>query len=96
MSTNESRGRNVTQTLFCYSDISEAPLTFYSLPGTNAAFLWLRVMHLIWLSLIVLTSHRPAMFMGIFLFFLGLTTITKELQEQLNLKESLLVAFFLA
>lgn len=58
--------------------------------------LWLRVLHLISLGLIVLTSHHPAVFMGMFLFFLGLTTITKEFQEELKLKESLLVAFFLA
>jgi hypothetical protein len=58
--------------------------------------LWLRVLHLIFLGLVVRTSHYPAMCMGIFLFFLGLTTITKEFQEELKLKESLLVGFFLA
>lgn len=58
--------------------------------------LWLRVLHLIFLGLVVRTSQYPAVFMGIFLFFLGLTTITKEFQEELKLKESLLVGFFLA
>ena len=57
---------------------------------------WLRTLHLAFLALIVLTLHHPVMFMGIFLFFLGLTAITKEFQSELKLKESLLVAFFLA
>jgi hypothetical protein len=48
------------------------------------------------LALIVLTSHHPAAFIGLFLLFLGLADITKEHQEELKLKESLLVAFFLA
>ena len=69
------------------------------IPSSNQVSLsrlWLRVLHLIFLGLIVLTSHHPEMFMGIFFFFLGLATITKEFQDQLKLKESLLVAFFLA
>jgi Putative Na+/H+ antiporter len=57
--------------------------------------LWLRGLHLLFLGLIVLLAHHPRMFMGVFLFFLGLTAITPEFQERLKLKESLLVAFFL-
>ena len=45
--------------------------------------------------LIVLTAHYQSVFLGIFLFFLGLTTVTKHYQDQLRLRESLLVAFFL-
>jgi Putative Na+/H+ antiporter len=41
-------------------------------------------------------AHHPTVFLGIFLFFLGLTAITPEFQERLKLRESLLVAFFLA
>jgi Na+/H+ antiporter NhaD/arsenite permease-like protein len=33
--------------------------------------------------------------MGLFLFFIGLVTITMEYQEELKIRESLLVAFFL-
>ena len=36
-----------------------------------------------------------AVFAGIFLFLLGLTTVTKEYQEEVKLREGLLVAFFL-
>jgi Na+/H+ antiporter NhaD/arsenite permease-like protein len=67
-------------------------LSFREMPPSP---IWLRVLHLLSLGLIVLTSHHPAVFMGIFLFFLGLAAITKEFQDELKLKESLLVAFFL-
>jgi hypothetical protein len=51
---------------------------------------------LLFLGLIVLMAHHSTVFLGIFLFFLGLTAITPEFQERLKLRESLLVAFFLA
>lgn len=57
---------------------------------------WLQLIHLTFLAAIVFTSHHPAVFMGIFLFFLGVASITKEFQEELKLRESLLVGFFLA
>ena len=50
---------------------------------------------MLFLGLIVLMAHHPTVFLGIFLFFLGLTAITPEFQERLKLRESLLVAFFL-
>jgi len=53
------------------------------------------VLHLLFLVMVVLTAHYESVFMGIFLFFLGLTTVTKKYQEHLRLRESLLVAFFL-
>jgi Na+/H+ antiporter NhaD/arsenite permease-like protein len=65
-------------------------------PAVIRSPLWLRALHLVFLGLIVLTAHHPALFLGIFLFFLGLTSITQEFQERLKLRESLLVAFFLA
>ncbi|MDZ4082100.1 MAG: putative Na+/H+ antiporter [Bdellovibrionales bacterium] len=52
--------------------------------------------HLAFVALIVLTSHYPSMFIGLFLFFIGVAAVTKEYQEPLKLKESLLVGFFLA
>lgn len=53
------------------------------------------ILHLIFLVAVVLTAHYQSVFMGIFLFFLGLTTVTKKYQESIRLRESLLVAFFL-
>lgn len=53
------------------------------------------LMHLAFLVLMVLTGHYMSVFMGVFLFFLGLTTVTRRYQDHLRLRESLLVAFFL-
>ncbi len=56
---------------------------------------WIIVTHLVFLASIVYFAHHMPVFLGIFLFFLGFVTITAEYQEQVRLKESLLVAFFL-
>ncbi len=52
--------------------------------------------HLMFLVGIVVFAHHPAIFMGLFLFFLGFATAYKEHQDPLILREGLLVAFFLA
>lgn len=57
---------------------------------------WLTAVHLFFLAGVVVTSHHPSVFMGIFMFFIGVTVITSEYQAQLKFKESLLVAYFLA
>lgn len=57
--------------------------------------LWVTVWHLAFLVPVIVFAHHPSMFMGIFLFFLGVVTLTKRHQEKVRLKESLLVAFFL-
>jgi len=57
---------------------------------------WLTAIHLAFLFVTVRTAHHPVFFMGVFLFFLGVVTITEEYQREIKLKESLLVAFFLA
>ncbi len=57
--------------------------------------LWVSLTHLVFLALIVLTSHHLVVFAGIFLFFLGLATVTREYQSELKLREGMLVAFFL-
>ncbi|MEY4764423.1 MAG: hypothetical protein RI907_1096 [Pseudomonadota bacterium] len=54
------------------------------------------VMHLLFLSGIVVFAHHPAVFMGLFLFFLGFTHAYERYQSPLVLREGLLVAFFLA
>jgi len=65
-------------------------------PKIEPTPLWLAVVHLIFLAVIVITAHHPPIFVGAFLFFLGVATITKEYQDELKVKESLLVGFFLA
>lgn len=57
--------------------------------------LWISLTHLLFLGAIVISSHHTAVFMGLFLFFLGLTSVTKEYQDDIKLREGLLVAFFL-
>jgi len=52
--------------------------------------------HLAFLAGIVIFSHHPAMFMGLFLFFLGIAYAYQHYQNRLILREGLLVAFFLA
>ena len=54
------------------------------------------VVHLAFLATVVVFAHHPAVFMGIFLFFLGVATAYQRHQNPLILREALLVAFFLA
>ena len=57
---------------------------------------WISTSHLVFLALVVLSLHHVTVFVGIFLFFLGFTTVTRQYQDDLNLNGSLLVAFFLS
>ncbi len=52
--------------------------------------------HLAFLVGVVAFAHHPAVFMGLFLFFLGYTEAYERYQDRLILREGLLVAFFLA
>jgi Putative Na+/H+ antiporter len=58
--------------------------------------IWLVVIHVLFIGAVVFTAHHMTVFLGIFLFFLGMVTVTGEYQEPLKLKEGLLVGFFLA
>lgn len=53
------------------------------------------IVHLMFLTGIVVTAHYQNAFMGIFLLFLGVAAVTQRYQDTLRLKESLLVAMFL-
>lgn len=57
--------------------------------------LWVYLSHLVFMILIVMTAHYSSVFVGIFLFFLGVVTVTREYQSPLNLKSGMLVGFFL-
>ncbi len=57
--------------------------------------MWVSLTHLLFLVLIVMTAHHLVAFAGVFLFFLGLTSVTQEYQSELKLRDGLLVAFFL-
>lgn len=54
------------------------------------------VIHLLFLAGVVVFAHHPAIFMGLFLLFLGVAHAYQEYQHRLLLREGLLVAFFLA
>lgn len=57
---------------------------------------WLTILHVLFLAAVVAFSHHPDVFFGVFMIFLGLVTATREYQDNLKLKEGLLVGFFLA
>ncbi len=58
--------------------------------------LWLTAAHVVFLALVVAFAHHPNVFFGILVLFLGLVTATREYQDDLKLREGLLVGFFLA
>lgn len=57
---------------------------------------WVVGVHLIFLAAIIFHSHYLAFCVGAFFFFLGWCTVSREYQDELRIKESLLVGFFLA
>ncbi len=67
-----------------------APSASHSIP------LWVTLVHLTFLVAMVLAAHHASMVIGLFLLFFGLTTVTRRYQHRLRIRESLLVAFFLA
>ncbi|MEQ1851427.1 MAG: putative Na+/H+ antiporter [Chthoniobacteraceae bacterium] len=57
---------------------------------------WLTAVHVMFLASIVFFAHHPDVFFGVFVLFLGVVTATKEYQDELALREGVLVGFFLA
>lgn len=57
---------------------------------------WLTSLHLLLLAAVVYFAHYPDVFFGVFMLFLGLAVATHEYQDDLKLREGLLVGFFLA
>jgi Na+/H+ antiporter NhaD/arsenite permease-like protein len=55
-----------------------------------------QVIHLLFLSGVVIFAHHPVVFIALLLFFMGYTHAYSKYQSPLLLKESLMVAFFLA
>ena len=63
--------------------------------NSDPAPLFLVMVHLAFLAGVVVFAHYPGMFMGLFLFFLGIAHAYSHYQDKLILREGLLVAFFL-
>jgi hypothetical protein len=79
----------------CFSSLKNLNL----IPGSESTQripYWITFLHVFAIALVVKFSHHSIIFLWIFLFFIGIVSITKEYQEELKLKESALVAFFLA
>jgi hypothetical protein len=57
---------------------------------------WLVALHLAFMAWTVFNAHYPALFLGGFLFFLGVARATAPFQSRIELKTPLLVGFFLA
>lgn len=77
------------------NDLTQVPWIKKDIQETEKIPLWVSITHLMFLGLIILSSHYMVAFFGIFLFFMGLVTVTKEYQEAIRLREGMLVAFFL-
>lgn len=86
---------SVLVVLFFKNDFKEIKIKSSS-PTEVRIPIWVSLLHLVFLALVILNLHNVVVFMGTFLFFMGVTTVTQEYQDQLKIKESLLVAFFLA
>ena len=56
---------------------------------------WMSGSHIFFIALTVLHSHHMSFFIPLFLMFLGWAAVSKEFQDELRIRESLLVAFFL-
>ncbi len=76
-----------------YRELGTLALPTSTAPETTAPW-WMSTLHVVFLALVVLNLHHVPVFVGIFLFFLGFTTVTRRYQDDLNLSGSLLVAFF--
>ena len=72
-----------------------AAVTFEKDSGTPIPA-WLTALHVGFLGTVVFFSHHPDVFFGVFVLFVGMVTATKEYQDDLALREGLLVGFFLA
>lgn len=56
---------------------------------------WIVTVHLAFLFLAIVNAHYISLFVPLFLLFLGWCSVSKEHQEELRVRESLLVGFFL-
>lgn len=57
---------------------------------------WVIAVHLLFMAAVVGTAHYPQVFMGLFLIFMGVVSVTNNYQDQLKFREAFLVGFFLS
>lgn len=88
---------NTGVTLFLLRrDFLRLPVTAVTSTRRESTPIWVTLLHLVFLFLVVYTAHHLAVFIGIFLLFMGVMSITEPHQDRLQLRESMLVGFFLA
>ena len=83
-------------TLLFRREILEKTLSSAHDAAAEYSPVWVRTVHLIFLSLVVAFAHHSVVFLGLFIFFLGFATAYKEHQSPLILREGFMVGFFLA
>jgi uncharacterized membrane protein len=83
-------------TALFYKELSKLIPNEASLTSSSSVPLPLIATHLLFLVGVVIFSHHPTIFMGLFLFFMGVAHAYESHQDRLILREGLLVAFFLA
>lgn len=82
---------------FCFRKELSQPLAEHREPrGKMRPKVWIYVLHVLFLAGVVASAHHPAFFIGLFLYFVGFVHVTREYQDDLKFKESLMVGFFLA
>jgi Na+/H+ antiporter NhaD/arsenite permease-like protein len=86
----------LSATLLFREELSLAQPEHERSPQGNKVPVILVSVHLLFLVGIVTFAHHPAVFLGLFLFFLGIAHAYQNYQDRLILREGLLVAFFLA
>ena len=84
-------------TLFWRELTTLRPVAPTQADNPDGAVPWpIALLHLAFLAGVVAFAHHPAIFMGLFLFFMGVASAYPQHQDRLILREGLLVAFFLA
>lgn len=78
-------------------ELSDMKLSAAKTPeGKLSVPAWVKCVHLVALALVVLTAHHSDVFIGVFVFFLGFCAVTKEFQDEISVKQGLLVGGFLS
>lgn len=63
--------------------------------GDEWAPFWMVIVHVLFMTLTIINSHHLSFIMALFLFFIGWSSVSREHQDSLRVRESLLVGFFL-
>lgn len=82
-------------TLIFRSELARIPLIEKN-DDENRVPVALVITHILFLIGVVLAAHHAVVFMGLFLFFLGVVTAYNRWQDRLILREGMMVGFFLA